>query len=189
MTPLIFVAGLALVLFLIGLSIYNGLISKKNNVKNTWSTIDVMLKKRHDLIPNLVETVKKYMEHERGTLTEIVKLRSQIVDNSAISDADKMKLESQLSTKLSGLKITLENYPDLKANTTFIELQDSLNEVEAQLSAARRTYNASVLDYNNALEMFPSSLFASRMALKPAKFIEIPKEEKKTPDVKSLFNE
>ncbi len=187
MTPLIVVGGIVLVLFLIGLSMYNGLIRKKNNVKNTWSTIDVMLKKRHDLIPNLVETVKKYMEHERGTLTEIVKLRSQIVDNSNISDEERMKLESQLSSKLSGLKINIENYPDLKANTTFIELQDSLNEVEAQLSAARRTYNAAVLDFNNAIEMFPSSLFASQMNLTKAKFIEIPEVEKATPDVKSLF--
>jgi len=187
MILLIIVLGIALLFFMIGLSIYNGLIRKKNNVKNTWSTIDVMLKKRHDLIPNLVETVKKYMQHERETLTEIVKLRSQIVDNKNISDDEKMKLESRLSSKLSGLKINIENYPDLKANTNFIELQDSLNEVEAQLSAARRTYNAAVLDYNNALEMFPSSVFASRMNYKPANFIEIPEVERANPDVKSLF--
>jgi LemA protein len=187
MFPVIFVVGIALVLFLIGLSIYNGLIRKKNNVKNTFSTIDVMLKKRHDLIPNLVETVKKYMQHERETLTEIVKLRSQIVDNSNISDDERMKLESQLSSKLSGLKINIENYPDLKANTNFLSLQDSMNENEAQLSAARRTYNAAVLDYNNALEMFPSNMFASRMNYKPANFIEIPEAERANPDVKSLF--
>ncbi len=187
--PLIILLVIVLVIFLIGLSIYNGLIRKKNNVKNTMSTIDVMLKKRHDLIPNLVQSVKKYMEHERGTLTDIVKLRSQIIEDKDLSDADRMKLESQLSSRLSGLKINVENYPDLKANENFIQLQESLNEVEAQLSAARRTYNASVLEYNNALEVFPSSIFAKNMNLKPASFIEIPKEERETPSVKDLFNE
>jgi LemA protein len=188
MIALVFLVVLLLVPFLIGLSIYNGLINKKNQVKNTLSTIDVMLKKRHDLIPNLVATVKEYTEHERGTLTDIVKLRSQVVDASSLPDGERMKIESQLSSRLSGLKITLENYPDLKANTNFIKLQDSLNEIEGQLSASRRTYNASVLEFNNAIEMFPSSIFAKNMGLQQAEFIEIPEVERETPDVKTLFS-
>lgn len=178
----------ALFLVVIPIFIYNSLIGKKNRVKNAFSSIDVMLKKRHDLIPNLIETVKQYMEHEQGTLTEIVRLRSQIVDNKSLSNSERVNLENQLTNKLSGLNLSIENYPNLKASQNFLHLQGSLNEVEEQLSASRRAYNTSVLEYNNGLEMFPSNIIASMMNLKQIDFLETPNEERKNPDVKSLFN-
>jgi len=189
MNPTLIVILVVLFLIvIIPIFIYNGLIGKKNRVKNAFATIDVMLKKRHDLIPNLIETVKQYMSHERDTLTEIVKLRSQIIDNSDISDSERVNLENQLTNKLSGLNINIENYPDLKANQNFMQLQGSLNEIESQLSASRRGYNASVLEYNNGLEMFPSSIIAGMMGLKQNDFLKTPEVEKQNVDVKSLFN-
>ncbi len=187
-TTLIIILVAAFFLIIIPIFLYNGLIGKKNRVKNAFSTIDVMLKKRHDLIPNLVETVKQYMEHERGTLTEITKLRAQIVDNKDISNGERVQLENQLTNKINGLSLNFENYPDLKANTNFLQLQGSLNEIESQLSASRRAFNASVLEYNNGLEMFPSSIIAGMMRLKPAEFFEVPQEVRENVDVKSLFN-
>ena len=189
MSPTLIILSIAVfILIIIPIFIYNGLIGKKNLVKNSFSSIDVMLKKRHDLIPNLIETVKQYMNHEKGTLTEIVKLRSQIVDSSAISNSERIDLENKLTNKLSGLNINIENYPDLKANQNFMQLQGSLNEIESQLSASRRSYNASVLEYNNGLEMFPSSIIASMMSLKQIDFLVTPEVERKNVDVKSLFN-
>lgn len=183
------IIGVVVFLFvIIPIFLYNGLIGKKNRVKNAYSTIDVMHKKRHDLIPNLVETVKQYMEHERGTLTEITELRSQIVNSNNLSDHERINLENQLSHKMSGLRVNFENYPDLKASQNFLQLQGSLNEIESQLSAARRAYNASVLEYNNGLEMFPSNVMANMMKLQPAEFFEVPEEVKETPNIKSLFN-
>ena len=178
----------AFFLIVIPIIMYNGLIGKKNNVKNAISSIDVMLKKRHDLIPNLIETVKQYMTHEKETLTEIVRLRSQIVDNKDISNSERVGLENQLTNKLSGLNVNIENYPDLKANQNFMQLQGTLNETEEQLSASRRAYNATVLAYNNGLEMFPSNIIAGMMNLEQVDFLETPKEERQNPDVKSLFN-
>lgn len=183
------IIGIVVFLFVIvPIFLYNGLIGKKNRVKNAYSTIDVMLKKRYDLIPNLVETVKQYMDHEKETLTEITKLRTQLVDNQGITDGERINLENQLSNKISALRVNFENYPDLKANQNFLHLQGSLNEIEEQLSAARRAYNASVLEYNNGLEMFPSSIMANMMKLKPGEFFEVPQEVRETPNIKSLFN-
>lgn len=177
-----------LFLVIIPIFLYNSLIGKKNRVKNAYSTIDVMLKKRHDLIPSLVETVKQYMNHERGTLTEITELRSQIVNSNGLTNQERINLENKLSHKISGLRLNFENYPDLKANQNFMQLQGSLNEIESQISAARRAYNASVLDYNNGLEMFPSNIMANMMKLQQAEFFEVPEEVRETPNIKSLFN-
>lgn len=187
-TTYIVIGVLVFLFVIIPIFLYNGLVGKKNRVKNAFSTIDVMHKKRHDLIPNLVETVKQYMEHEKGVLTDITKLRSQIVDSNNLTDSERVNLENQLSHKISGLRLNFENYPDLKANQNFLHLQGSLNEVEEQLSAARRAYNASVLEYNNGLEMFPSNIIANMMRLKEADFFEVPEEVRETPNVKSLFN-
>lgn len=186
---LLVAGGVILLLLIIIISIYNGLIGKKNRVKNAFSTIDVMLKKRHDLIPNLIETVKQYMNHERDTLTEITRLRSQIVDAKDLSNGERINLENQLTSKISGLQLNFENYPDLKANQNFMQLQGSLNEIESQLSASRRAFNASVLEYNNGLEMFPSNIIAGMMNLKQAEFFEIPEIERVAPSVKTLFGD
>lgn len=183
--PILVIAGVLILLLII---LYNGLISKKNKLKSAESSIDIMFKKRHDLIPNLVETVKRYMQHEVGTLTEITKLRQELVESNGLNTAERNNLENQLSTQISGLRLTVENYPDLKANTNFLDLQRSLNEVEEQLSAARRAYNASAVNYNNGLQMFPSNIMAKMMKLEEAAFYDVPEQEKTNPSVGNLFD-
>lgn len=167
--------------------IFNSLIQKKNQVTNVFATIDALLKKRYDLIPNLVASVKNYMEHERGTLTEITELRARATSGN-LSDNEKVALENKMAKLMSGIRVAVESYPDLKANQNFLQLQAALNEVEEQLSAARRAYNAAVTDYNNALEMIPSNIFASMMNYKPKTVFEAAAEEKKNVDVNSLFH-
>lgn len=178
---------LVLVFVIIPIIIYNGLISKRNSLQSVTSTLDIILQKRHDLIPNLVSSVKEYMKHEAGTLTEITKLRES-VSSSENSQSDRFEKENQLSEKLKGLSISVENYPDLKASDNFIQLQRSLNEVEEQLSAARRTYNAAALSLNNAREQFPSNIIAGMMKLKEASYYDAPESVEQNPDIKDLFN-
>lgn len=173
-------------LFLIGIFFYNSLIGKKNQVTNAFSAIDVMLKKRFDLIPNLVEVVKQYTTYEQGTLTKIVELRSKAVSGN-ISDAEKAAIDTQLSSSMKGLMLNVENYPDLKANTNFINLQTTWTESEEQIAAARRTYNSSVTDYNNAIMMFPGSMFAGMLNFQPMTVLETAQEERKNISAKDLF--
>lgn len=180
---------IALVLIvIIPVVLYNGLINKQNKLRNAESSIDVMFKKRHDLIPNLVETVKQYMTYESGTLTEITRLRQELVSNDKLSGTERNELENKLSGQMNGLRVNMENYPDLKASANFLHLQRSLNEIEEQLSAARRSYNTSVLNYNNSLEMFPSNLMAKMMKLEAATFYDVPEIEKENPSIGNLFN-
>ncbi|RYD76590.1 MAG: LemA family protein [Sphingobacteriales bacterium] len=175
------------VLFLIGIFFYNSLIGKKNQVTNAFSAIDVMLKKRFDLIPNLVEVVKQYTTYEQGTLSKIVELRSKAVSGN-ISDSEKASIDSQLSSSIKGLMVNVENYPDLKANTNFINLQSTWTESEEQIAAARRTYNSAVTDYNNAIMMFPGSMFAGILNFQPIAVLATAEEERKNVSAKDLFN-
>ena len=175
------------VLLLIGIFFYNSLIGKKNQVTNAFSAIDVMLKKRFDLIPNLVEVVKQYTSYEQGTLSKIVELRSKAVSGN-ISDAEKASIDSQLSSSVKGLMVNVENYPDLKANTNFINLQSTWTESEEQIAAARRTYNSAVTDYNNAIMMFPGSMFAGMLNFQPVAVLATAEEERKNISAKDLFN-
>lgn len=179
--------GVVALIVIVIVVIYNGLINKKNNLKSVTSTLDIILQKRHELIPNLVSAVQAYMKHEAGTLEEITRLRTQLSEGK-ITDKERFQKESELSEKVRGLNINVENYPDLKASDNFIQLQRSLNEVEEQLSAARRTYNAAALTYNNGREQFPSNLVAGMMKLEEAAYYEGPKGIEETPDVKELFN-
>lgn len=142
--------------------LYNNLIGKKNKVKEAYSSIDVMLKKRSDLIPQLVNTVKGYLKHESETLISITKLREKVVDDKLSIDK-RLNLESEMDRLFSKLNVSMEDYPDLKASHNFMLLQSSLNEVEEQLSAARRAYNAAVNAFNNALQMFPSNIMGRAM--------------------------
>ena len=183
MGPVIIIAAV----ILIPVILYNSLVGKKNQVTNVFASIDTLLKKRYDLIPNLISTVKTYMEHERGTLTEITELRAKATSGQ-LSDDDKVELDNKISKALGGIMIAVENYPDLKANQNFLQLQGSLNEIEEQISAARRAYNASVTDYNNAIEMFPTNILASMMNYKLKKVFEIAETERKNVDVKGLFS-
>ena len=175
------------VMFLFGIFFYNSLIGKKNQVTNAFSAIDVMLKKRFDLIPNLVEVVKQYTTYEQGTLTKIVELRAKATSGN-ITPAEKAQLDSELSSSMKGLMVNIENYPDLKANSNFINLQTTWTESEEQIAAARRTYNATVTDYNNAIMMFPGSLFAGMLNFQPTPVLETAAEERKNISAKQLFN-
>ena len=176
---------IAVVLFFL-VMLYNTLIGKKNQVQNVFGSIDALLKKRYDLIPNLVSTVQTYMQHERGTLTELTELRAKAISGS-LSDDEKVNLDNKLSRTLGGIMVAVENYPDLKANQNFLQLQATLNEVEEQISAARRAYNASVTAYNNAVEMFPTNIVASVMKYQRKNVFEIPDVQRSAPDVKDLF--
>lgn len=177
------IVGIAVLLFIF---FSNTVVGKKNAVENAYSSIDVMLKKRYDLIPNLVETVKTYMNYEKDTLTKITELRAKATSPNISAD-EKIAIENQLNTQMRGIMVAVENYPDLKANSNFLQLQGSWNEIEEQISAARRAYNAAVNDYNNSVEMFPTSFFANMKGYKRKASIEIPEEERKNISAKDLF--
>ena len=177
------VIGIALILVLL----YNSLFNKKNQVENSFGGMDVQLKKRYDLIPNLISAVKTYMKHEANTLTEITELRTKAL-SGGISDDEKVDLDNKITSHLSGIMVAVENYPELKASDNFIQLQRSLNEVEEQISASRRSYNAAVTDYNNGVEMFPTNLIAGVMSFKRKNVFEIPDVQRENVDVDNLFN-
>jgi len=168
-------------------AMYNSLIGRRNQVQNAESSIDVMLKKRYDLIPNLVETVKQYTNHEKDLLENITALRSKLM-TQPVDKSERRLLESNLSQGLQQLSISVENYPDLKANENFLNLQYNLNEIESQLSASRRAYNASVLDYHNALDKFPSNIIAGMFGFRREEFFDVYPEERSNPSVKDLFD-
>jgi LemA protein len=182
-TPMIILIVLAIVLILM----YNSLVAKKNQVQNIFASVDTQLKKRYDLVPNLVASLSKYMEHEKSILEDITKLRSE-ANKPNISDEHKMALDAKMSTALGSIMIAVENYPQLKANENVMHLQHSLNDIEEQIAAARRAYNQAVTDYNNALEQIPTNFMASAMAYKPKKVFEISEKERQNVNVKELFN-
>jgi len=183
-TPVIILIVLAIVLILM----YNSLIAKKNQVENIFSSVDTLLKKRYDLIPNLVASVSKYMKHEKSILEDITKLRSE-ANKSNLSDKEKIDLDKKMSSALGSIMIAVENYPQLKANENVLHLQHSLNEVEAQISAARRAYNQAVTDYNNAIEQIPTNFMANMMRYMRKDVFEISEDERKNVNVKELFNQ
>lgn len=155
------ILGAIVVLAIVGVAGYNNLIRRRNRVDQAYSSIEVQLTQRYDLIPKLVETVKQYMGHERGLLEDITRLRTEAV--RAATPAEKISKDNELTVALGRLNVTMENYPQLRASENFVQLQRSLNEVEEQLAAARRSYNGAVVDYNNAVQTFPSSLIAQSM--------------------------
>lgn len=167
---------------------YNTLVGKKNKVEYAFSGMDVYLKKRTDLVPNLVASVKQYMTHEQEILTEVTRLRTQIIDGSKLSEEDRFKLENQLARKVSQIQLSVENYPELKADTNVMQLQRALTEIEEQISAARRAYNGAILSYNNSVGMFPTMLVAAILGYRRKPSFEISEEERQNVDVKSLFN-
>jgi len=171
------------VVLLVFIWIYNSLIAKKNQVANVFSTVDVMLKKRYDLIPQLVETVKGYVRHERETLETITQLRAKAIGGNLSVD-ERIQLGDAITKLLPAIFAVAENYPDLKASTNFLNLQRNMTELEEQISAARRAFNAAVNDYNNAVEMFPTNIAASMMGYKRKNYFEIPEIQKQVPDAK-----
>lgn len=153
--------------------IFNGLVGKRNRVQDAWAQIDVQLKRRYDLIPNLIETVKGYMKYEKGVLTQITQLRSSIVSGSV---QDKAQANNQLSGALKSLFAVAENYPDLKASQTYQNLQEELENTENKISFVRTSYNDYVLDYNNAIQQFPGNAFAGMFGFKRQDFFQAPRE-------------
>jgi len=160
-------------LFFIG--IYNALVRLRNRVKNAWSQIDVQLKRRHNLIPNLVETAKGYMKHERETFENITKARGQAVSAQGVGDIS--KAESALSGAMGRFMLVVENYPDLKANQNFLSLQEELTSTENKIAFSRQSYNDQVLFFNNKIQMFPSNIVAGMFAFKAEEFFEIEEKE------------
>ncbi|TEU16720.1 MAG: LemA family protein [Dehalococcoidia bacterium] len=167
------IIGVVVVLLILFLTIYNGLVRRRNQVKNSWAQIDVQLKRRHDLIPNLVETAKGYMKHERETLESVTKARNLAQQLSSAGAGERAKAEGELSSVLSRLLAVVENYPDLKANQNFLALQEELASTENKISFSRQYYNDSVLRYNNQTQMFPSSIVASMTGFKASEFFEV----------------
>lgn len=170
-TTTIIIIAIAAVLVIAAISRYNSLIRLRNQVKNAWSQIDVQLKRRYDLIPNLIDTVKGYMKHEKEILENITKMRAQAMDASGIED--KARAENMLSSALGQLKVAVENYPDLKANQNFLALQEELTSTENKISFARQNYNDQVLFFNNKTEMFPTNILAGMFGFTKEKFFEI----------------
>lgn len=162
----------------------NNLIAKRNRVKQCRSGICVVLKQRNDLIPNLVASVKTYMGHENEVLTRIAELRSK---TASASENEQIKGGTEISSLLARLQVAVEDYPELKANEQFINLQGQIEEMENQLQAIRRTYNAAVTDYNNGIEMFPSSIIASWRKHEQQELIEFPENEMRAIKVGDLF--
>lgn len=184
---LVIVAVVAFLLILI----YNNLISKRNQVSNAFAGIETLLKKRFDLIPNLIQAVQRYMKHETDLLTQVTELRTTELRTrdaaAALGEAEAVELDRKTTQALGSIMVAVENYPELKASQNFVQLQGSLNEVEEQISAARRAYNASVKDFNNTIEMFPGNLLAGLMGLKPKAFFEITEQERRNIDVGQAF--
>ena len=161
---------------------YNNLVGLRNRVKNSYAQIDVQLKRRNDLIPNLVETVKGYASHEKGVLEEVTKARTSVMNASNIEEAS--AADNQLTGALKSLFAVAENYPELKANSNFQQLQSELSETEDKISYARQFYNDVVLKYNNACQQFPSSILARLFGFKEEEFFQAPEAEKAVPEVK-----
>ena len=182
MMYLILVIILIAVVFLVFL--YNSLVALKNKVKEAWADIDTQLKRRYDLIPNIVETVKGYMGHEKGTLEKVTELRAKALGAQGLEQ--KAEAENMLSDTLKSLFAVAENYPDLKANQNFLDLQNTLKEVEEHLQLSRRYYNGTVRDYNTKLQVFPNNLIAKQFGFAESEFFET-KEEKQREAVQVNF--
>lgn len=163
------------------ISIYNDLVTKRNQVKSSWSKIDVQLKRRTDLIPNLVEIVKGYAQHEKETFSQVSQVRASLMNARNIDDIQKSN--SQLSRSLVNLFAIAERYPELKANTNFLNLQGQIQESEDKIAIYRERFNNFVLVYNNSCEQFPGNLVAQMFGFKTANFIEISEDEKAVPKV------
>jgi len=173
MVALYVVIGVVVVLGVIFFGIYNSLVGLRNQVRNSWSQIDVQLKRRHDLIPNLVETAKGYMGHERQTLEAVTKARTSAVEASGSGVGQQAKAEGELSGILTRFFAVAENYPDLKANQNFLALQEELTSTENKISFARQFYNDGVMHLNNKVQMFPSNMVAGMTGFKVGEFFEL----------------
>ena len=187
MDILIYVGAVILIVLIWLIAMYNGLIRLKNRVAESWSDIDVQLKRRYDLIPNLVETVKGYAAHEQETLRMVIEARNSAMQAQASGDAKKqLEAEQGLPGALKNIFALSENYPDLKANQNFVELQRELADTENKIQASRRFYNSNVRDFNTKIEMFPTNIFASMLKFTAKQYFEV-EDEKERENVKVSF--
>jgi len=185
MTTTWVILGVIAVLVIAGIAMYNGLIRLKNRVDEAWSDIDVQLKRRHDLIPNLVETVKGYAAHEQSTFDKVIQARNMAMQAQASGDTKQLEqAENMLSGTLKSLFALSEAYPDLKANQNFLELQRELTDTEDKVQAARRFYNGNVRDFNTKVQVFPTNLFANMLGFKERDFFAAEESEKEVVQVK-----
>lgn len=164
-----------------GIMVYNSLIKAKNRTDEAWSDIDVQLKRRHDLIPNLISTVQGYAHHESEVFTKVTEARTQAMQAKSIDD--KIESENQLMGTLKSLFAVAENYPELKANQNFLKLQEELSDTENKIQASRRFYNGNVRDFNTKIQVFPTNLIANSLGFKTYKFFEASEDEKELPIV------
>jgi len=178
---ILLVVLIVVILLLVFWGIYNRIIRSENRIDNAWAQIDVQLKRRADLIPNLMESVKGYMKHERGTLESVTNARAAIM--SAKSPQEANNANNMLTGALKTLFAVAESYPDLKANQNFLQLQDELTHTEDKISFARQHFNDSVLSYNNTIETFPGNFFAHRMGKKAREMLQIPEASREVPKV------
>ena len=172
MIVLLVLIGIVIVLGLYVVGLYNGLVKGRNEVKNAWSSIDVQLKRRHDLIPNLLETVKGYAAHEKGTLDAVVRARQQAVSFSG-SVEERGRVENALTQSLRSLFAVAEAYPDLKANQNFLSFQEELSSTENKIGFSRQYYNDAAMRYKNSVEMFPGNIVAGMFAFVPEPFFQL----------------
>lgn len=186
MTALIIVGVIVLLLIFWVIGIYNNLVALRNNRENAFANIEVQLKQRYDLIPNLVNTVKGYAEHEKGLLERITQARTAAMGATNLND--KIEAENALSNALAGLKVSVEAYPDLKANQNFMQLQSELADIENKLAAVRRFFNSATKELNTGVQSFPAVLFANMFGFHQEPMFEVPEEERaavqKAPEVK-----
>jgi LemA protein len=188
MLPLIIVLVVVVVLVLIVVGIYNGLVTRRNRIDEAFAQIEVQLKRRHDLIPNLVEAVKGYMGFEQSVLTKVTEARANAVAAGAQGPAAQAQAENALTGTLRSLFAVVENYPDLKANQNVMQLQEQLTTTENQISFSRQHYNASVLDYNNSIQVVPAVIFAGMFGFTKREFFEAEPEAQAVPTVNLNLN-
>ena len=180
MTTVIIILVVVAVIAIWCIGIYNNLVKLRNNRENAFANIDVQLKQRHDLIPQLVSTVKGYASHEKELLVRVTEARTAAMGASGIND--KIKAENALSNALSGLRVSLEAYPDLKANQNFLQLQGEISDIENKLAASRRFFNSTTRERNNAVQTFPSNIFAGMFGFHREPMFEIPQADRATLD-------
>jgi LemA protein len=171
MIIVLFFLAIIVLLVMMAVSLYNRLVKLRNNREQAFADVDVQLKQRHDLIPQLVDSVKGYMGHERGVLTDITEARTNAMKASTINE--KIEAENKLSTALDGLKVSVEAYPDLKANQNFMQLQNEIADIENKIAAARRFFNSATKELNVSTEMFPSNLIATLFNFKREPMFEL----------------
>jgi LemA protein len=171
MPTLLIILGIIVLLVIITISLYNRLVKLRNNREQAFADVDVQLKQRHDMIPQLVDAVKGYMQHERGVLTEVTEARANAMKATSIND--KIVAENRLSTALDGLKVAVEAYPDLKASQNFLDLQNEISDIENKIAAARRFFNSTTKELNVATEVFPSNLIATLFNFKRELLFEL----------------